>query len=154
MKFFLFALIALIFSSGCATKNAFTKLGLENNQEKAIENTRCAKIISGDVVGGIFSAIYLNNIYENINKEHKVFYISLYIKEKSDSFNVTLNNESPIKTQKLPSINEYSDLLPNKNQWIQNYLVIFKSTPDSELNLSIDSGQYSSGLLKYSKDQQ
>ena len=154
MNFFLFALITLILSSGCATKNAFTKLGLEDSQEKAIENTRCAKIISEDVVGGIFSAIYLNNIYKDINKEYKVFYISIYIKEKSDSFNVTLNSESPIKSEKLPNFNKYSHLLPSKNKWTQNYLVTFASTPNSAINLSIDSGQYSSGLLSYSEDQQ
>ncbi|MBC8237658.1 MAG: hypothetical protein H8E76_05455 [Helicobacteraceae bacterium] len=154
MKTFLFALITLIFISGCATKNAFTKLGLEDSEQKAIENTRCAKVISGDIVGGIFSAIYLNNIYEDINKEHKMFYISMYLKEKSDNFNVTLNNEKPIQIKKLPDFNKYSHLLPSKNKWTQNYLVTFKSAPNSDLNLSIDSGQYSSGPLSYSKDQQ
>ena len=144
----------MILISGCATKNAFSEFNLEDSEQKAIENTRCAKITSEDVVGGIFSAVYLNNIYENMDKEHKMFYISIYIKEKIDGFNVTLNNEAPVKSEKLPSLNKYSHLLPNKNEWSQNYLVTFKSTPNSDINLSIDSGQYSSGLLNYAKDQQ
>jgi hypothetical protein len=152
MKFFLFALITLILSSGCATKNAFTKLGLDDSQEKAIENTRCAKIISDDVVGGIFSAIYLNNIYKEIDDAHTLFYISIYIKEKSNDFNVTLNNELPVNIKKLSHINKYSHLLSSKNEWNQNYLVTFKNPVDSKLNLLIDSGQYSSGLLSYSKE--
>ena len=152
MKFFLFALITLILSSGCATKNAFTKLGLDDSQEKAIENTRCAKIISDDVVGGIFSAIYLNNIYKEIDDAHTLFYISIYIKEKSNDFNVTLNNELPVNIKKLSHINKYSHLLSSKNEWNQNYLVTFKNPVDSKLNLLIDSGQYSSGPLSYLRD--
>ena len=152
MKFLLFTLITLILSSGCATKNAFTKLGLEESEEKAIENTRCAKIVSKDVVGGIFSAIYLNNIYQELEKEHALFYISIYIKEKGNDFNVTLNDELPVNIKKLSQINKYSHLLSNKNEWNQNYLVTFKNPVDSKLNLLIDSGQYSSGPLSYLRD--
>lgn len=144
----------MILISGCATKNAFSEFNLKDSEQKAIENTRCSKITSENVVGGIFSAVYLNNIYENMNKEHKMFYISIYIKENNNDFNVTLNNEAPIQIQKLPVLNKYSHLLPNKNEWTQNYLVTFKSTPNSDINLSIDSGQYSSGPLSYAKDQQ
>jgi hypothetical protein len=65
---------------------------------------------------------------------------------------VTLNNELPVNIKKLSHINKYSHLLSSKNEWNQNYLVTFKNPVDSKLNLLIDSGQYSSGLLSYSKE--
>lgn len=154
MKIFLLTGVAALLLSGCATKNAFSKLNMEPEQEKAVENTRCAKIISQDKVGGIFSAIYLNNIYSDMDKNMHVFYISTYLKENSDDLLIRLNNKNPLSQKKLPSSNKYSHLLDTKNKWTTNYLVTFTGTKSPNLNLSIDSGQFSSGLLKYSKDQQ
>ena len=154
MKIFLLGAVATLLLSGCASKNAFSKLQMEPEQEKAVENTRSAKIISQDKVGGIFSAIYLNNIYNEIDKNTHFFYISTYLKEGNSDLLVLLNDERPLSTKKLPSSNKYSHLLDTNNKWTTNHLVTFTDTKSQDLNLSIGSGQFSSGLLKYSKDQQ
>ena len=154
MKIFLFSFILTILISGCTTKNAFSKLEMSKDQEKAVENTRSAKMIEGENIGGIFSAIYLNNIYKNINKESKLFYISIFMKEKNSSINATLNNNKAIHSEKLPHTNKYSHLLPITNTWTQNYLVTFTDTQSKDINLSIDSGPFSSGLLSFQEDLQ
>ena len=150
MKIFLTAFFAIILLSGCANKNAFSQFNMGTEQEKAIENTISSKMLANNKIGGIFSAIYLNNIYKEMDKNTQKFYISIFMKESQDKIEVSLNNEEPIESKKLSNYNKYSSLLPMKNQWTKNYLVTFKSTLDSNLSLSIDSGQFSSGPLKYS----
>jgi hypothetical protein len=159
MKIFLTALIIAILISGCGTRNAFSKLNIEPEQEKAIENTRSWKITSQDNVTGVFSAVYLNNVYKNMSKNTNEFYLSIYLKDKNHDLNITLNKKIPLKMEKLTSENKFSNLLPMKNEWAKNYLVSFKNIENDdnnasdELILQIDSGQFSSGQLKYSKDQ-
>ena len=141
-----------LFISGCATKNAFSKLNMGVEQEKAIENTRCAKLVSKNIVGGIFSAVYLNNIYKDIDKKTQKFYISIYMKNTEENLNIRLNTEEPLETKKLPSTNEYVHLLSTKNKWTSHYEVTFAKTQDESLSLSLDSGPFSSGLLSYPID--
>ena len=152
MKILLLGIVTTILISGCATKNAFSKLNMGVEQEKAIENTRCAKITSNDNVGGIFSAIYLNNIYKEIDKNTQKFYISIYLKNTDSEVDIRLNNQKPLQMKKLPSKNEYSHLLSTNNKWTKNYEVSFVKTQGQKLNLSIDSGPFSSGQLSYSID--
>lgn len=159
MKTFLTALIITILISGCGTRNAFSKLNVELEQEKAIENTRSWKIASSDNVTGVFSAVYLNNVYENMSKNTNEFYLSIYLKDKNYDLNITLNKEAPLKIEKIAQENKFTHLLPMKNEWTKNYVVSFDNTKNDDKNatdeliLQIDSGQFSSGPLKYSKDQ-
>jgi hypothetical protein len=154
LKILLLGLATTLFISGCATKNAFSKLNMGTEQEVAVENTRCAKLITEDSVGGIFSAVYLNNIYKDMDQKTQNFYISTYIKKSDIDLDIKLNGKKPLTITKLPSLNKYSHLLSTSNEWTKNYEVIFMKTKSSNINLSIDSGQFSSGLLKYSKDLQ
>ena len=150
MKIFLLSVLTIIFISGCATKNAFSKLKIDVDQEKAIENTRSAKMLSEGKVGGIFSAIYLNNIYTD--KTTQQFYISIFMKESKSNLDFTLNGNKPLEIKELASDSEFAHLLMMENKWTKNYLISFENTKASNLNLLIYSDQFSSGQLKYLKD--
>lgn len=150
MKIFLLSVLTIIFISGCATKNAFSKLKMDVDQEKAIENTRSAKMLSEGKVGGIFSAIYLNNIYTD--KTTQQFYISIFMKESKSNLDFTLNGNKPLEIKELASDSEFAHLLMMENKWTKNYLISFENTKASNLNLLIYSDQFSSGQLKYLKD--
>ena len=152
MKKIFFAAIVPFLISGCASKNAFENLQLSTEQEKAIENTRSAKMTSEELVGGIFSAIYLNNIYKNLDPKKQYFYVSAYCKTDTSGFKTTLNGNLPLETQKLPIENKYSHLTLSKNDWSTNLLISFETKDTDDLNLSIDNGQFSSGQLKFVKD--
>lgn len=154
MKILLLGLLTTLFISGCATKNAFSKLNMGREQEVAVENTRYSKIMSEDNVGGIFSAVYLNNIYKDMNQKTQNFYISIYTKKSDRNLDIKLNGQKPLRIVKLPNSNKYSHLLTTDNEWRRNYEVTFTKTKNLNINLSIDSDQFSSGLLKYSKDLQ
>lgn len=154
MKSFLTALSIILLVSACTTRSAFNKLGVSEEQELAIENTRSGKIISKEkAVNGIYSVVYLNNTNNELNNDTHQFYVATYLKDNmEDSINFTLDKQVPIKTLKLKSKNEYSHLLAIKNEWTSNYLITFKKEKKSTINLVIDSGPFSSGLLKYSID--
>lgn len=154
MKYFLTALIITILVSGCATRNAFSKLDISQEQEIATEQTRSGKIMNKDKVDGIFSAIYLNNVYGKTDAKTNNFYISMYLKNKNNDLNITMNNERPLKIKKLEEENNFSHLLPMKTSWTSNYVLAFENNESlSTLTLQIDNGQSSSGPLSYSKDQ-
>ncbi len=152
MKHFFTILTITIFLSGCATKNAFIKLEVTDLQEIAIENTVSGKIVAGEKVGGIFSAMYLNNIYPSLSKSSNIFYISVFLKNKSEDLNITSNTNKPLRIKELPHANKFNHLLPIKNEWTTDYLVTFKNVKSDNITLSIESGQFSSGLLNYTRD--
>ncbi len=154
MRYFLIALLAIFLSSACTTKNVFSALSITKEQEFAIENTRSGKIVFQNDVKGIYSLVYLNNIYKKIDYDEHQFYISIYLKDaQEDDISITLNKKYPIKTLKLENENKFTHLLAMKNNWISNYLVTFKDDGEKNINLVIDSGQFSSGSLKYVTNQ-
>ena len=156
MKYFLITLAIAILFGGCTTRNAFAELNINEDQEKAIENTKSWKIISPDKVEGVFSAVYLNNVYEDSHESTNKFYISMYLKTQNKNFSVTLNNQAPQEIAALPNNNKYRKLLSIENGWRSDYLVTFKNDENNNSNqiiLKIDSGPFSSGPLSYLKDQ-
>lgn len=152
MRIFFTIFTILILLSGCATKNAFTKLDLTKEQEFALENTRTGKLAFNEKVGGVFSAIYMNNVTSKINTNYINFYISVYLKNQSKDLKITMNQQNPLEIRELPYKNEFSNLLPIKSEWTKSYMVSFKK--DATVNLLIESGQFSSGQLSYLKDLQ
>ena len=155
MKILFTVFTVLILLSGCATRNAFSNLGLSEEQELALENTKDGKLVSQAQVGGVYSVVYLNNVSSNIDKNSINFYLSIYLKESSENIKLTMNNQNPNNIKKLASENEFSHLLPKKSEWSKNYLVSFNNNENNEtINLLIESDQFSSDQLHYLKDQQ
>ncbi len=152
MKYFFTALIITILTSGCATKTAFSKLGISPEQELAIENTRTGKIQKGTKIEGVYSAINLNAIYPDMNKNKMNFYVSIYIKDKQDELYITLNGKEPTSITPLEKDNRFSHLQSIENNWINNYLLSFENDEKAPLKLLIESGQFSSGILTFVKE--
>ena len=117
-----------------------------------MENTRTGKLSFKDKVGGIFSAIYMNNVSSEFDNEYNNFYISAYIKNKNEYLNITLDGKKPLEIKELSKDNEFSHLLYIKSDWGKNYIMSFENNERSEVNLLIENGQFSSGQLSFSKD--
>ncbi|WP_455756070.1 hypothetical protein [Sulfurimonas sp.] len=152
MRYFFTAIIVTILLSGCATKNAFSKLEISEVQELATENTRSGNIKLGEKSGGIFSAVFLNNIFQDKEKNTNDFYICVFIKNKNEELKIKLNNKEPIEIKELPHANEFAELLTITSDWTKNYFVSFKKDVDTSIILEIENGQFSSGELYYPKD--
>lgn len=154
MKYFLVSAIMILILSGCTNKNAFSALNIKKEQELAIENTRSGKIVFKNDIKGIYSLVYLNNVYPQMDKSTHQFYISIYFKDNAENnASLKLDKKSPSELVMLGNNNEYSNLLPMNNTWTSNYLAKFKNEGNFTINLVIDSGQFSSGPLKYVTDQ-
>ncbi len=149
MKYFFTTLIIVILLQGCSVRNAFSKLEINKEQEKAVENTRSGKMNYNEKVGGIFSVMYLNDVYPSMNKSTNYFYISIYIKDKNEELVIMSNKQKPLKIKTLPHDNKFTRLLPMQSEWATNYLVSFDNNEKEGVNISIESGQFSSGQLNY-----
>jgi hypothetical protein len=161
MKYFFATLFVGFLISGCATRSAFSKFGITQEQELSIENTRSGEMRNGTKVGGIFSSVYLNNIYPNMSEDTNVFYISTYMRKdsvdnnESNDFSIKMNNAKPKEIRKLAYDTKLNDLLPVKTSWTNNYVVTFDNNETTDkIDLVIGIDQFSSGSLIYSKDAQ
>jgi hypothetical protein len=155
-------LIVLLFFSGCSRKNAFDEFKMQKAQELSISSLQNSKILtkSGEI-NGIFSAIYLNEVYPEKFNGDEYFFVYFYTKDNNNkmynpkdeiesALNIKLNSKLPIKILKLPEENRFSHLVDIKNSWNRYYLVAFKKS--DLLNLTLENGEASSGVIKYKKE--
>jgi hypothetical protein len=162
MKTFFIFLTFLILFTGCSNKNAFFGFEMDKAQELCASSLQSSKIMSKEgEVSGVFSAVYLNEVYPHSFYGEEYFFIFFYTKENKelyDSKNPTdtdlilkLNDELPVKIEKLPKDNQFSHLADIKNDWNHYYLVAFKKS--DALNLVLENGNSSSAVLKYKKEE-
>jgi len=162
MKTFFIFLIFLILFTGCSKKNAFFGFEMDKAQELCASSLQSSKIISKDgEVSGVFSAVYLNEVYPHAFYEEEYFFIFFYTKEDKELYDpknptdtdliLKLNSQLPVKIEKLPQQNQFSHLADIKNDWNHYYLVAFKKS--SVLNLVLENSKSSSAVLKYKKEE-
>ncbi|WP_310441485.1 hypothetical protein [Sulfurimonas sp.] len=161
MKTFLIILTFFIFFTGCSSKNAFDKFKMDKAQELSVSSLQSSKVLSKDgEISGVFSAIYLNEVYPESFNQDEYFFVFLYIKEAKEMYDpenptdtdlkLKLNSQLPVKIEKLPDENKFSHLADTKSNWNQYYIVTFKKA--STINLVLENGNSSSAILKYKKD--
>lgn len=158
---FLFLTFLLLFT-GCSQKNAFYAFDMDKTKELSASSLQSSKIISQDGdISGIFSAIYLNDVYPETFNEHEYFFIFIYLKEAKElhntkdgiesSLKLTLNSKLPLKIKKLPKDNQFSHLIDTTNNWNTYYMVAFETADKINLSLS-DEKSLSTATLKYKKE--
>jgi len=165
MKYFFILLTSLIFLSGCSSRNAFDEFKMDKDQELSISSLQSAKIISSDgKINGVFSAIYLNEVYPDSFNDGEYFFIYMYQKEpkelydpkelKETGLSVKLNSKLPVKLKELPRENIFSHLISIKSDWNRYYILAFLKEKKENLNLVLESDPSSSADLKYQKGEQ
>ena len=141
MKSYGFFIVVLVSLSifGCADKDAYSKFNLTKAQEIAFDNVTLAKITDKGETDGVFSALYLNEIYPK-RYDNDTFYVIFYLKQKErlNDFNITLNEQEPLEVKKLPPNNDYTNLLDIKNDWSHYYLIEFDRSDAKNLKLQIE----------------
>ncbi len=164
MNFLSVTAVCALLLSGCSYNNAFTKFHMDKEQELSASSLQSSKIISQDgQTKGVFSAIYLNDVYPESFNQNEYFYVSIYLKDKKKIYDpnknedvaltLMLNGELPIKIKKLPNKNQFSHLLSRTNDWNIYYLVAFKEQGNT-LSLVLKDKNSSSSALTYYKDEQ
>ncbi|MEA3228598.1 MAG: hypothetical protein U9P38_05945 [Campylobacterota bacterium] len=149
MKYFLVTLF-LLGVQGCSYKNAYTSFDMNKTAEHIESNTQSSKIEFNERVEGLFTAIYLNNIYKNRFVDEEIFVISLYIKDEMADYKFKLNSENIIDSEKIESNHKYFSLISHQNSWNKNFMIKFK-TSARDLNLTLENNNRSS-LLKFQKE--
>jgi hypothetical protein len=164
MKSFLTILTFIVLFNGCADKNAFSKFGMSEAQERSASSLQSSKIKTQGKIEGLFSAVYLNEVYPKIYSNNEYFFIYLYLKNKKEMYDpnkledikltLKLNSKLPVKIKQLPHDSQFSDLVSTKNGWNRYYLVAFKKESSKKLSIVLENGQFSSDSLIYQKDKQ
>lgn len=140
MKYFAITFTFLLLLSGCSDKNAYFYFKMSEDEELFESNTLNSKIESNSSVNGILSVTYLNNVDKNISKDEEHFLISLYMKDKNIPYSFKLNENDPIRVEKLED-----------KKWNKNSIVVFNKT-STDLNLTFYSDQSTSVLMNFSKE--
>lgn len=161
MKTFFIFLTFLTLFTGCSKKNAFYKFKMDKDQELSASSLQSSKIVSKDgEVKGVFSAIYLNEVYPETFNQEESFFIFFFSKEKKELYDqskstdtnlkVMLNSKLPIKIEELSQANKFSHLVDIKNDWNRYYIVTFEKA--DTINLVFEDANASSGVLKYKNE--
>lgn len=156
MKHFYLLFIYLMLLTGCSNKNAFTEFNMSKEQELSVSSLQSSKIVSykGEI-SGVFSAIYLNEVYPKSFKDNEYFFVYMYLKKPLQSEpNLKLNSKPPTKLQELPKDNKFSNLVSIKSDWNKYYMATFSKDSSEIINLVFEIDQSSSAALRYQKDEQ
>lgn len=97
---------------------------MDKERELALSSLKSSKIVSKNgEVSGIFSAVYLNEVYPEFSNK-RLFYLffptkeekksPIYYNYKNGDLKVTLNSKMPIKVEKLSQDNRFSNLVDVK----------------------------------------
>jgi len=167
MKTFLLFFTFLFILSGCSSNNAFDLFKLDKDQERSITSLETAKIVTKDgTVSGVFSGIYLNEVYPDSFNDGENFFVYVYLKKEEKMYdpkklvktklNIKLNDKFAVKLKELPRENKFSHLVSIKSNWNKYYLVTFLTDEKRELSLSLllENDPSSSAVLKYQKAEQ
>ena len=146
-------LMMLLFFTGCAQKDAFSKFKLVKDEELAFDNVMFSKIIKNDRVYAVAAAVHLNEVYPNRYNEES-FYIIVFAKNKKflSNFTLTLNGKQPLKIEQLPQQNEYSHLLRIQNEWSSYYLAKFPRQKAGKLTLKMVLSNNAEATLNFQKN--
>lgn len=150
MKKIYFFLIILIFFTSCSSKNAFTPFDVQKDKGLALNSLRTAKILNKNgELEGVFSSIYLNQIYPETYNEDEYFFIYFYTKTQEETINIKLGGEMPLELSKLSENNKFSDLVDARSSWNKYYLVKFKKS--DRLQLTFENSKASATVM-YSRE--
>ncbi|MBU1927822.1 hypothetical protein KKG77_02345 [bacterium] len=153
MNFFSISAVLLVLLAGCSQKSAFSNFELSEEQEYSISNTQRAKIISPTQIEGVFTAVYLNNIYPQKYNTNDSFLIFLYTKDEIHPKKLPFqsNQKEAIKIEKIQNNDEFATLFEMQNSWNSCYLFEFESDDNKEIKFEVNSGTYKSIPLIYKK---
>ncbi len=153
MKLLTALFLILIFGfGGCADKDAFSKFKLVKDEELAFDNVMFAKVLKGEKVYAVASAVHLNAVYPKRYTE-EAFYIIIFAKNKKllENFSLTLNDKKVLSLEKLPPKNEFAHLLRIENKWSSYYLAKFPVQKSGRLTLKVTLSNEASATLVFQK---
>jgi len=165
MKTFFILLIFLFVLVGCSSNNAFDNFKMDKDQQRSVSSLQTTKIVSSsEKVNGIFSAIYLNEVYPESFNDGEYFFVYMYLKKKKKMYNpkellptgltLKLNSKLAVKIKELPKENKFSHLVSLNNNWHKYYLVAFMPQETDSLSLVLENDPSFLAELKYQKAEQ
>lgn len=164
MKNLLSLLSCIMLFGGCSHQNGFSKFAMEPSQERSANSIQSSKIIKNGATEGVLSLVYLNEVDPNVYNTHEYFLLSIYNKAKKElndpnsflqeGIEITLNEKMPIKIKKLSKDEAIVTKIFSQTTWNRYYLVAFEEEKENALRLFLKGEGISSGILRYSKNEE
>jgi hypothetical protein len=153
MNFLSISAVVLILLSGCSQKSAFSNFELTTEQEFSISNTQRSKILSSTQIEGVFTAVYLNNIYPQKYTSNAAFLVFIYTKNETTPQELAFkaNQKEAITIEEAQNNEEFTDLIKMQNSWNSCYFMEFEGDDAREIKFEVNSGTYKSIPLIYKK---
>ena len=163
-KIFTLLSLLLLFNA-CSSNNAFDNFKMDKDQELSVSSMRSAKVASSSgEVSGIFSSVYLNEVYPESFNDGEYFFVYVYLKKQKEMYNpkelfntglnLKLNSKLAVKIEELPKENKFSHLVSVKSEWNKYYKVVFMEDEERKLNLVLENGPSFSAQLNFLKAEQ
>jgi hypothetical protein len=153
MKTFLILLTFLIIFGACSRNNAFDRFHMNPDQERTLNSLQSSKIKYKNRVNGSVHVVYLNQVDPEKYINAEVFYIYMYLKDKSEPVSFSLNGEQPsLSVRELTSNNEFTALTSVDTQWNRYYIVSFAEQGDI-LKFKVKNGVFTSNTMLFEKDE-
>ena len=150
MKTSLIILIFMVTFAACSKNNAFYDFNMSKKQELSEDSIRSSKIQKNDVIDGLITVLYINNILPKKYHGNEYFYVYMYIKNSNNKVHFTLNGKKSINVKELNSKNEFSKLIRFDATWTKYYLVEFKKEKNKLIFMAKDT-KFSSNKLIFEK---
>ncbi len=142
--------ISTLFFSACSSYSITKYFDKDEFYLKSLQETKKSDILINNEVKAIFTATYLNNVDEKYDDKFVNFIVSIYEVEKSDSFDIELNEKKYTELTKLTNDSELINSIPLKNSWATYYLVKFdKNEEDKTLSLKFRNQKNQETLLNF-----
>lgn len=143
-------LSSTLFFSACSSYSITKYFDKDDFYLKSLQETKKSDILINNEVKAIFTATYLNKVDEKFNDNFLNFIVSVYEVEKSDSFNIELNERKYVELIKITKDSELIKSIPLKNNWAIYYLVKFnKKEEERTLSLKFRNQENQEALLTF-----
>lgn len=143
-------LSSTLFFSACSSYSITKYFDKDEFYLKSLQETKKSDILINNEVKAIFTATYLNNVDKKFDDNSLNFIVSIYEVEKSDSFDIELNERKYRELTKIPNDSDLIKSIPLKNSWATYYFVKFdKNEEDKSLSLKFKNQYNQETLLSF-----
>ena len=143
-------LSSTLFFSACSSYSITKYFDKDEFYLKSLQETKKSDILINNEVKAIFTATYLNRVDKKFDDNSLNFIVSIYEVEKSESFEIELNERKYKELTKIPNDSELIKSIPLKNSWATYYFVKFdKNEEDKSLSLKFKNQYNQETLLNF-----
>ncbi len=119
--------------NSCTAKN-IDLLSDDSLYKLGLENTKVKVVLYKDNVEGVLNITYLNPTDpKKYDKKYNVFLTGIYLNDKNEKYNITLNNKKYLSKELLDKSSSLYKNIPSFNPYSKYYIMKFEKDKSKKL---------------------